>query len=84
MERVPTPDPVSQSAEYQDYLVGLIGEQDPADVQAAGPDAWPARASPNAPNPTSGRSWSAWATRRTPSWWPPPGTAGSSRTTSPR
>jgi GNAT superfamily N-acetyltransferase len=40
MERVPTPDPVSQSAEYQDYLVGLIGEQDPADVQAAGPDAW--------------------------------------------
>jgi hypothetical protein len=40
MERVPTPDPVSQSAEYQDYLVGLIGEEDPADVQAAGPDGW--------------------------------------------
>jgi hypothetical protein len=40
MERVPSPDPVSQSAEYQDYLVGLIGEEDPADVQAAGPDGW--------------------------------------------
>jgi DinB superfamily len=40
MERVPTPDPVSQSAEYQDYLVGLIGEEDPAEVQAAGPDTW--------------------------------------------
>jgi DinB superfamily len=40
MQRVPTPDPVSQSAEYQDYLVGLIGDEDPAEVQAAGPDAW--------------------------------------------
>jgi DinB family protein len=40
MERVPTPDPVSQAAEYQDYLVGLVGEDDPAEVQAAGPDAW--------------------------------------------
>jgi GNAT superfamily N-acetyltransferase len=40
MERVPTPDPVSQSAQYQDYLVGLVGEEDPAEVQAAGPDGW--------------------------------------------
>jgi len=40
MEPVPTPDPVSQAAEYQDYLVGLVGEDDPAEVQAAGPDAW--------------------------------------------
>jgi hypothetical protein len=40
MERVPTPDPVSQSAQYQEYLVGLIGGEDPAEVQAAGPDAW--------------------------------------------
>ena len=40
MERVPTPDPVSQAAEYQDYLVGLVGDEDPAQVQAAGPDAW--------------------------------------------
>jgi DinB superfamily len=40
VERVPTPDPVSQAAEYQDYLVGLVGDGDPAEVQAAGPDAW--------------------------------------------
>jgi DinB superfamily len=40
MERVPTPDPVSQAAEYQEYLVGLVGDEDPAEVQAAGPDAW--------------------------------------------
>ena len=40
MERLPTPDPVTQSAEYQDYLVGLVGDEDPADVQATGPDAW--------------------------------------------
>lgn len=40
MERVPTPDPVSQAAAYQDYLVGLVGDDDPAEVQAAGPDAW--------------------------------------------
>ncbi len=40
MERVPTPNPVSQAAEYQEYLVGLVGDEDPAEVQAAGPDAW--------------------------------------------
>ena len=40
MERLPTPDPVSQAAEYQEYLVGLVGDEDPAVVQAAGPDAW--------------------------------------------
>jgi hypothetical protein len=40
VERVPTPDPVSQAAEYQDYLVGLVGAEDPAEVQSAGPEAW--------------------------------------------
>ncbi len=40
MERVPTPDPVAEAAEYQRYLTGLVGEDDPAEVQAAGPDAW--------------------------------------------
>ena len=40
MERVPTPDPVTHSADYQEYLVGLIAGDDPAEVQAAGPDAW--------------------------------------------
>ena len=40
MERVPTPDPVSQATEYQDYLVGLVGDEDPAEVQRATPAAW--------------------------------------------
>ena len=40
MERRPTPDPVTQAAEYQDYLVGLVGDEDPAEVQEAGPEAW--------------------------------------------
>ena len=40
MKRVATPDPVSEAAAYQRYLVGLVGDDDPADVQAAGPDGW--------------------------------------------
>jgi DinB superfamily len=40
VERVPTPDPVAQAAEYQRYLTGLVGDDDPAEVQAAGPGAW--------------------------------------------
>jgi DinB family protein len=40
MERVPTPDPVAQGAEYQRYLIGLVGDDDPAEVQAGAPEAW--------------------------------------------
>ncbi|MCI0634744.1 MAG: DinB family protein [Actinobacteria bacterium] len=40
MERVSTPHPVEQAAEYQRYLTGLVGDDDPADVQADGPGAW--------------------------------------------
>jgi DinB family protein len=40
MERVPTPDPLTESAAYQRYLTGLVGEDDPAEVQTATPDAW--------------------------------------------
>jgi hypothetical protein len=40
MERVPTPDPIAEAAEYQRYLTGLVGDDDPAVVQAAGPAAW--------------------------------------------
>ena len=40
MERVPTPDPVAEAAEYQRYLTALVGDDDPAEVQAAGPGAW--------------------------------------------
>lgn len=40
MERVPSPDPVTQAAEYQQHLLGLLGDDDPADVQAGTPDGW--------------------------------------------
>ena len=40
MERVPTPDPVTEAAAYQRHLVGLVGEDDPAEVQATAADAW--------------------------------------------
>lgn len=40
MERVPTPDPVTQAAQYQQHLLGLLGDDDPADVQAGAADAW--------------------------------------------
>ena len=40
MERVPTPDPVTEAAAYQRHLVGLVGEEDPAEVQATAADAW--------------------------------------------
>jgi DinB superfamily len=40
VERVPSPDPVTESAAYQRHLVGLVGDDDPADVQAAAADAW--------------------------------------------
>jgi DinB superfamily len=40
MERVPTPDPVAEAAEYQSYLTGLVGDDDPAEVQAGSAAAW--------------------------------------------
>ena len=40
MERLPTPDPVAEAAEYQRYLTGLVGDDDPADVQAGSAAAW--------------------------------------------
>src|SRR4029453_15068932 len=40
MERVPTPDPVAEAAEYQRYLTGLVGDDDPAEVQADSAEAW--------------------------------------------
>ena len=90
MERVPTPDPVAEAAEYQRYLTGLVGDDDPAEVQAGSAEAWrevirvPAPASPNAPSPTSGPCSSAWATSRTPRSSSRAGTAGSSPRTSRR
>ena len=40
MERLPTPDPVAEAAEYQRYLTGLVGDDDPAEVQAGSAEAW--------------------------------------------
>ena len=40
MERVPTPDPVAEAAEYQRYLTGLVGDEDPAEVKAGSAEAW--------------------------------------------
>ena len=40
MERVPSPDPVTEAAAYQRHLVGLVGDDDPAEVQATAADAW--------------------------------------------
>jgi hypothetical protein len=40
VERVPSPDPVTEAAAYQRHLVGLVGDDDPADAQAAAADGW--------------------------------------------
>lgn len=34
-QQIPSPDPVREPKAYQDMLVGLVGDDDPADVQAA-------------------------------------------------
>ena len=35
-----SPDPVSEPAAYQEFLLSLVGEDDPAEVQLATPEAW--------------------------------------------
>lgn len=35
-----SPDPVSEPKAYQDFLLSLLGDDDPADVQAGTPDLW--------------------------------------------
>ena len=37
-----SPDPISDPSGYQQYLLGLLGPDDPAEVQSATPDAWQA------------------------------------------
>jgi hypothetical protein len=34
---VTSPDPITEPKAYQDYLIGLVGDDDPAEVQAATP-----------------------------------------------
>jgi hypothetical protein len=36
----PSPDPVTQAVEYVRHLLGLLGEDDPAEAQATAPAAW--------------------------------------------
>jgi DinB superfamily len=36
----PSPHPVEDASGYQRHLLGLLGDDDPADVQAASPAAW--------------------------------------------
>jgi hypothetical protein len=40
VERPTSPDPVSEPKAYQDHLLGLLGSDDPAEVQARAVDAW--------------------------------------------
>ena len=39
MQRPPSPDPVTEAAAYQQHLLGLLGDDDPTEVQAATPKA---------------------------------------------
>jgi hypothetical protein len=38
-KRVTSPDPIKDPKGYQDHLIGLVGEDDPAEVQSATPQA---------------------------------------------
>jgi hypothetical protein len=41
MNSIPaSPDPISDPSGYQQHLLGLLGDDDPADVQASTPAAW--------------------------------------------
>jgi hypothetical protein len=42
MPGTPSPDPVEDAAAYQRFLLDLLGDDDPAAVQTATLDAWPA------------------------------------------
>jgi hypothetical protein len=40
MTPIPTPDPIGDPSGYQRHLLSLLGDDDPAEVQAATPTAW--------------------------------------------
>jgi hypothetical protein len=40
MDAPSSPDPVSEPRAYQEHLLSFLGEDDPAEVQAATPDLW--------------------------------------------
>jgi hypothetical protein len=40
VQRPTSPDPVTEPKAYQDHLLGLLGPDDPAEVQSRSPEAW--------------------------------------------
>ena len=68
MERPASPDPIDDPKGYQDHLLGLLGDDDPAAVQARTPATLrqPVRTSSFARNRRSGRRSNAWRTSRMP------------------
>jgi DinB superfamily len=40
VQRPSSPDPVSEPKAYQEHLLSLLGDDDPAEAQAAAPQAW--------------------------------------------
>ena len=40
MSAIPSPDPITDPSGYQQHLLGLLGDDDPAGVQASSPAAW--------------------------------------------
>jgi hypothetical protein len=40
MDITASPDPVAEPAAYQEFLLSLVGDDDPAEVQAGAPDRW--------------------------------------------
>jgi hypothetical protein len=40
MERPSSPDPVSEPKAYQDHILSFLGDDDPAEAQASGIEAW--------------------------------------------
>lgn len=40
VQRPSSPDPVSEPSAYQEHLLGLLGDDDPAEAQGRGPGAW--------------------------------------------
>ena len=74
MDAATSPDPISEPKAYQDYLLSLLGPDDPSQLQSRTPDAWRALVStagePGTParNRRSGPRSNVSRTRWTPRW----------------
>jgi DinB superfamily len=61
MDVTPSPDPVSEPKAYQDHLLSLLGDDDPAEVQAGTAERWRAlvgEAGPRGHDRPAEREWS--------------------------